>query len=134
MNETHNSQHIELYSIDDDSLLNESINTAISLSKNRDNKKVKNLLQEIFIIAKITDYIKLKDAIWISDNFNIYIFSKLWQHSDKYLNGHVIEHSYECRKVFGRMTKYKGHHMNYQNFRLLFIDCVLSTTNNALNH
>lgn len=76
----------------------------------------------------------LKDARWISDNFNLYIFSTLGQHSDKYLGEHVIEHSYEYRKVFGRMTKNKEYHMTYRNFRLLFIDCVFLIIKNVPYH
>lgn len=124
MNETHNSQRIELYSIDDDSVLKKSIDTVINFSKNRNRDKTKKRLQEIFIYAQISDYIMLKDVLWISDNFNLYIFSTLGQHSEKYLDGHVIKHSYEYRKVFGRMSKNKEYHMTYRNFRLLFIDCV----------
>lgn len=133
MDKIQDNQRIELYSINDDLKLKKSIDTAISLSKNRNKETTKKRIQEIFILAKISDYIMLKDAIWISDIFNLFIFSTLGQHSDKYLNGHVIEHSYEYRRIFGRMTKNKEHHMNYHNFRLLFIDCVLSRTNNAHN-
>ena len=75
----------------------------------------------------------LKDALWISDNFSTPLFYMLNENSEKYLDGHLIEHVDEFRKVFGRRTKNKAHHMNFHNFRLLFIHSVLFSIYESVN-
>ena len=115
------------YTIDDDITLTLCIDLILSRYNKRNKDRVRKRLQEIFIFSKITDYIMLKDALWISDNFSIPLFYMLDKHSEKYLEGHLIEHVDEFRKVFGRRTKNEEYHLNFQNFRLLFIHSVLST-------
>ena len=96
------------YTTDDDITLTMCIDIILSRYNKRNKDRVRKRLQEIFIFSKITDYIMLKDALWISDNFSIPLFYVLDKHSEKYLDGHLIEHADEFRKVFGRRTKTKN--------------------------
>lgn len=127
MNCTFHNSHTDVDWIDDDITLSLCIDIVISMYNKRNKDKVRKRLREIFIYSRIIDYIMLKDALWISDNLRVPLFNTLGEHSEQYLDGHLIMHSYEYRKVFGYRTKNKEHHMNFQNFRLLFINSVLST-------
>lgn len=121
------------YTIDDGITLNMCIDIILSRYNKHHKDKAQKRLQKIFIFSKVTDYIMLKDALWISDNFRTPLFYVLDKNSEKYLDGHLIEHADEIRKVFGRRTKHKEHHLNFQNFRLLFINSVLSTILELIN-
>lgn len=121
------------YNIDDDITLNMCIDIILSRYNKRNKDSARKRLQEIFIFSKITDCIMLKDALWISDNFSTPLFYMLNENSEKYLDGHLIEHVDEFRKVFGRRTKNKAHHMNFHNFRLLFIHSVLFSIYQSVN-
>ncbi len=115
------------YTIDEDLTLKMCIDIILNRYNRRNKDSARKRLQEIFIFSKVSDYIMLKDVLWISDNFHTPLFYMLNKNSEKYLDGHLIEHADEFRKVFGRRTKNKEHHMNFQNFRLLFIHSVLYT-------
>lgn len=122
----------DVYNVTDDLILNECIDIIVHCSTVRNKEKTKKHLLEIFIFAKVTDFIALKDALWISDTFKLLIFMNLSKNSELYLDGHIIEHADGIRAVFGRNRKNKELHMNYGNFRQLFIHCVLSHINELL--
>lgn len=122
----------DVYNIADDLILNECIDIIVQCSTVRYKEKAKRHLQEIFIFAKVTDSIALRDVLWISDIFKLLIFTNLSKNSELYLDGHIIEHADGIRAVFGRNRKNKESHMNYGNFRQLFIHCVLSHINELL--
>lgn len=122
----------------DDDIINNDVILSICIdiilrNYTKHNKdKVRERLQEIFIVSRSTDYISLKDALWISETFKLFLFATLCRYSSKYLYEPTIEKG--LRKVFGRRTKNKEHHMNFQNFRLLFIHCVLLWIREEQNH
>ncbi len=118
--------------INNDIILSVCIDLILRNCKIQNKDKVRDRLREIFIVSRLTDYVSFKDAMWISDTFNLFLFATLGRNSAKYLNDHEIEEG--LRKVFGRRTKNKVHHMDYQNFRLLFIHCVLLKVREVQNH
>lgn len=118
--------------INNDIILSICVDLILSNYKKPNKDKVRDRLREIFIVSRLTDYVSFKDALWISDTFNLFLFTTLGRYSAKYLNDSEIEEG--LRKVFGRRTKNKVHHMNSQNFRLLFIHCVLSKVREVMNH
>lgn len=118
--------------INDDVILSLCIDLLLRNYTKHNKDKVRERLKEIFIVSRITDYISYTDASWIADTFKLLLFTTLDRYSSKYLNEPIIEKG--LRKVFGRRTKNKEHHMNFQNFRLLFIHCVLLWMREEQNH
>ncbi len=78
------------YNIDDDITLNMCIDIILSRYNKRNKDSARKRLQEMFIFSKITDYIMLKDALWISGNFSTPLFYMLNKNSEKYLDGHLM--------------------------------------------
>lgn len=122
----------EIYSLNEDIVLNECIDINIHCLKERNKERAKKRLHEIFIFAKITDYIALKDALWISDSLNLSLFAILCNNPERYLDGRQIEPYKSVRPLFGRNRKNKELHMTYSNFRRLFIHCTLFHINEIL--
>lgn len=121
------------YTMDDDITLSMCIAIILNRYNKRNKDRARKRLQEIFIFSKMADCIMFKDALWISENFSTPLFYMLNKNSEKYLDGHLIEHGYEFRKVFGHRTKNKDHHLNFHNFRLLFIHSVLYSIYESVN-
>ncbi len=89
--------------INNDIILSICVDLILSNYKKPNKDKVRDRLRVIFIVSRLTDYVSFKDALWIPDTFNLFLFTTLGRYSAKYLNDSEIEEG--LRKVFGRRTK-----------------------------